>query len=317
MASTQTHEQTKSEYDEYLQSISPLYFRRKTKIDFEGFNMSMLPHPERPTHFLATIRQVEHYSHESYPQAYNRTFLLELDSLFRVVEANEMKEVATSRKIHRSYSIGLEDCRLINEHFMTAVTLDTNDDWLPEMSLCNITHQNGEITKVQPLHFGGDEDEKFAEKNWLVLKYMERNGSIHLIHSYDPLRIVSVDINNGYSSLISMKRIFHLNGCEIHGGACIYLSHKKQYLVAVRVVQHHKYMFSHWILLNDLYTYVGISERFYFEPYTEKKYEMCMSLTLNETNKKLFASVSIDDTDVYVYEYMLEDILNMIGRDKK
>ena len=42
-----------------------------------------------------------------------------------------------------------------------------------------------------------------------------------------------------------------------------------------------------------------------------------MSLTLNETNKKLFASVSIDDTDVYVYEYMLEDILNMIGRDKK
>ena len=255
MASTQTHEQTKSEYDEYLQSISPLYFRRKTKIDFEGFNMSMLPHPERPTHFLATIRQVEHYSHESYPQAYNRTFLLELDSLFRVVEANEMKEGATSRKIHRSYSIGLEDCRLVNEHFMTAVTLDTNDDWLPEMSLCNITHQNGEITKVQPLHFGGDEDEKFAEKNWLVLKYMERNGSIHLIHSYDPLRIVSVDINNGYSSLISMKRIFHLNGCEIHGGACIYLSHKKQYLVAVRVVQHHKYMFSHWILLNDLYTY--------------------------------------------------------------
>jgi hypothetical protein len=42
-----------------------------------------------------------------------------------------------------------------------------------------------------------------------------------------------------------------------------------------------------------------------------------MSLTLNETNKKLFASVSINDEDVYVYEYMLEDILNTIESDKK
>ena len=320
MASTQEHEQIHkeyNEYNEYLKTISSLYFRRKTKIDFEGFNMSMVQHPKNTSHFLATMRQVEHFSHDAYPQAYNKTFLLELDSLFRVVHSTELKEISSSRKVHRSYSIGLEDCRLVNEHFMTAVTLDTNDDWLPEMSLCNINYENGEITKVQPLHFGGDDDVKFAEKNWLVLKYLERNGSIHLIHSYDPLRIVSVDINNGYSSLISMKRIFHLNGCEIHGGACIYLSHKKQYLVAVRVVQNHSYMFSHWILLNDLYTFVGISGRFYFEPYSEKKYEMCMSLTLNETNKKLFASVSINDENVYVYEYMLEDILNTIEIDKK
>lgn len=302
---------------ESMSKIPSLYFRRKTKIDYEGFNMSMIIHPENSSHFLATIRQVEHVQHDAYPQSYNRTFLLELDSLFRVIKADELKEINTSRKIHRSYSIGIEDCRLMNENLMTAVTLDTNDEWLPEMSLCNIDYKTHKLIKVQPLHFGGDDDVKSAEKNWLVLKYLERNGSIHLIHSYDPLRIVSVDINNGYSSLISMKRIFHLNGCEIHGGACIYLSHLKQYLVAVRVVQEHLYMFSHWILLNDLYTFVGISGRFYFEPYSEKKYEMCMSLTLNETNKRLFASVSINDNDVYVYEYMLEDILNTIENDKK
>ena len=110
----------------------------------------------------------------------------------------------------------------MNENLMTAVTLDTNDEWLPEMSLCNIDYKTHKLIKVQPLHFGGDDYAKSAEKNWLVLKYLERNGSIHLIHSYDPLRIVSVDINNGYSSLISMKRIFHLNGCE-NTRWCMYL----------------------------------------------------------------------------------------------
>lgn len=309
---------SQEDYDEYMNSIPTLYFRRKTKIDFEGFNMSMIIHPERPTHFLATIRQVEQFDHDAYPQTYNRTFLLELDSLFRVVDGKDMKEVKQSnRKHHRSYSIGCEDCRLINNHFMTAVTLDTNDEWVPEMSLCNIDHHTGEIVKVQPLHFGSLDDEKNAEKNWLVLKYLERNGSIHLIHSYDPLRIVSVDITTGHSSLISMKRIFHLNGCEIHGGACIYISHKKQYLVAVRVVQNHEYMFSHWILLNDLYTFVGISDRFFFENYTKGNYEMCMSLTMNENERNIYASVSLNDETVYVYDYLLEDILNSIVVEKK
>lgn len=309
---------SQADYDEYMSSIPTLYYRRKTQIDFEGFNMSMIVHPEKPTHFLATMRQVETFEHEAYPQTYNRTFLLELDSLLRVVDGKEMKEsVQPGRKHCRSYSIGCEDCRLINSQFMTAVTLDTNEEWIPEMSLCNIDYKTGEITKVQPLHFGTSDDEKNAEKNWLVLKYMERNGSIHLIHSYDPLRIVSVDIATGNSSLISMKRIFHLNGCEIHGGACIYIPHKKQYLVAVRIVQNHEYMFSHWLLLNDLYTFIGISDRFFFETYRKNNYEMCMSLTMSENEKKMYASVSINDQNVYVYEYLLEDIINSIVLEKK
>ena len=90
---------------ESMSKIPSLYFRRKTKIDYEGFNMSMIIHPENSSHFLATIRQVEHVQHYAYPQSYNRTFLLELDSLFRVIKADELKEINTSRKIHRSYSI--------------------------------------------------------------------------------------------------------------------------------------------------------------------------------------------------------------------
>ena len=86
-------------------------------------------------------------------------------------------------------------------------------------------------------------------------------------------------------------------------------------MIAVRVVQNHEYKFSHWLLLNELYTFLGISDRFFFEPYSPKKYEMCMSLTEDETEKKLFAAVSINDKEVNVYEYLIDDILGMILPD--
>uniref|UniRef100_A0A6C0HIH8 Uncharacterized protein n=1 Tax=viral metagenome TaxID=1070528 RepID=A0A6C0HIH8_9ZZZZ len=298
-----------------LKIVPVLKHLGKTKIGFEGFNMSIIVHPTNSSHYLASIRQVETFDHKAYPQTYNRNFILELDHLFQVVSSKEMTE-ETKRKYNRSYSIGCEDCRLISGSRMTAVTLDTNGEWVPEMSLCDYNYETGEIKKIQPLHFGDEQnEEKTAEKNWLVLKNLERNGSIHLIHSYDPLRIVSVDVHTGYSSLVSMKRVFHVEGCEIHGGACIFLSRKKQYLIAVRVVQNHEYKFSHWLLLNELYTFLGISDRFFFEPYSPKKYEMCMSLTEDESEKKLFAAVSINDKEVYVYEYLIDDILGMILPD--
>ena len=276
--------------------------------------MSMIAHPKKSQHFLASIRQVETFDHKAYPQTYNRNFLLELDPSFRVIGSREITE-ENKRKFNRSYSIGCEDCRLISGTRMTAVTLDTNEEWVPEMSLCDYNYETGEISKIQPLHFG--EEEKKAEKNWLVLKNMERTGSIHLIHSYDPLMIVSVDVRTGYSSLISMKRIFHVDGCEIHGGACIYIARKKQYVVAVRVCQNHEYKFSHWLFLNELYTFIGISDRFCFEPYSDgRKYEMCMSLTEDESEKKIFAAVSLNDKEVHVYEYLVDDLLGMIEYDR-
>ena len=295
-----------------IKNIPVLVHIRKTKIGFDGFNMSMVIHPKKPKHYLASIRQVETFDHKAYPQTYNRNYLLELDSSFQVISSKEITE-ENKRKFNRSYSIGCEDCRLITGSRMTAVTLDTNEEWVPEMSLCDYNYESGEISRIQPLHLGDEQsDEKKAEKNWLVLKNLERNGSIHLIHSYDPLRIISVDVLTGNSSLVSMKRIFHVDGCEIHGGACVFLTRKKQYLVAVRVVQNHEYKFSHLLLLNELYTFMGISDKFYFEPYAEKKYEMCMSITEDESEKKIFAAVSLNDKDVFVYEYLIDHLLGMI-----
>jgi len=278
--------------------------------------MSMIVHPKKPQQYLASIRQVETFDHQAYPQTYNRNFILELNHLFQVISSKELVE-ENKRKFNRSFSIGCEDCRLITGSRMTAVTLDTNEEWIPEMSLCDYNYETGEISKIQPLHFGVEQkDEKKAEKNWLVLKNMERNGSIHLLHSYDPLRIVSVDVHSGFSTLISMKRIFHVDGCEIHGGACVFLSRKKQYLVAVRIVQNHVYRFSHFLLLNELYTFLGISDRFCFQSYSEKNYEMCMSMTEDETEKKVFAAVSLNDKDVFVYEYLIDDLLSTIHYDR-
>jgi ribosomal protein S8 len=281
----------------------------KTKINFEGFNMSFIVHPENPNMYLATIRQAEKFE-DQYPEYYNRTFLLELSHDFQVMTSEKLTE--ESRETYRSYSIGVEDCRLISDKFMTSVALDTNPDWIPEMCFCEISREEGMIKNVKPLKF--DTTEKKPEKNWIVFKHLEKQNVIHMLHSYDPIKVISINTKEGHSQLISMKRIFKLTNCEVHGGSCVYLPHLKQYLVIVRVIQDHKYIFSHWILFNELYTYLGISPAFRFEP-TKKveNYEMCMGLIYREEDNCLLCSVSINDKSVYIYGFNINMILDEIS----
>ena len=65
-----------------------------------------------------------------------------------------------------------------------------------------------------------------------------------------------------------------------------------------------------WLLLNEQYKMVGMSTGFLFsEPVdTKPRYEMCMSLL--EKNGKLYATVSLDDEEIYVYEFDLNMILD-------
>ena len=58
----------------------------KTKINFEGFNMSLIIHPENPNMYLATIRQADKFEGQ-YPEYYNRTFLLELSHDFQILSS--------------------------------------------------------------------------------------------------------------------------------------------------------------------------------------------------------------------------------------
>ena len=65
---------------------------RKIRIIHEGFNMSMIEHPEHPNEYLATIRDKFNTSAYEYPTIENIVYLVRLDSSFQVVESKKLEE---------------------------------------------------------------------------------------------------------------------------------------------------------------------------------------------------------------------------------
>lgn len=278
---------------------------RKIRILHEGYNMSIIEHPDHKNHYLATIRDKHNTSEFDYPTIENVVYLVHLDTSFQVLESKQLKE--PHRKKFESFTTGLEDCRLITDSMMTGVLLDNSEHWVPEMCLCYFNRHEHEINKIVVFNTNVKDDEPKPEKNWLVLT--RNNNKFFMLYSYDPLRVMSVDIDSGDSHLIHFQKIFNLENCEVHGGAAIHLEKERKFLAVVRIVNNNNYMFSMWLLLNEQYKLQGMSTGFLFsEPdNTTPRYEMCMSLL--EKNGVLFASVSLDDKELYIYEFSLEAIL--------
>lgn len=278
------------------------------KIDAVGYNLSFIIHPTKKNCYLATIRTKEKLSDEEYPTIKNHVHLLTLNERFDVLHSVEMiEELYPPRRTCDSFTCGIEDCRLINGKYMSAVVLDNNNNWIPEMCLCKYEWENGKITKMRCF----EDEELIPQKNWLAL--YENQNMIHFLHSYSPLKVISVDKDNGMMRTEHYQKIFNLEGCEMHGGACVYLHSKKQFLLNVRVVQNHIYQYSLWLLFTQKYKIVGTSEPFtFFEKKKEDAfYEMCMSIVYKDEH--LFASVSLSDEEVFIFKYSLPDVINSIS----
>lgn len=283
---------------------------RKIKILHEGFNMSMIIHPKNKFEYLATIRQKNKLSDTDYPTIENKVLLLKLDSSFQVLESDELVE-SIKRDKYVSFTTGIEDCRLIDGNLMTGVCMDTNPDWVSDMCLCNINIENKTIERITV--FTSQEEKRTSQKNWLVLHHTFT--TMFMLHSYDPLRVMSVHIESGSSNVIRFQKIFNLENCDVHGGASIYLEREKLFLVNIRIVQNHKYEYSMWMILNDQYRFCGISKPFLFANRDDENnsdyYEMCMSLV--KKRDVLYASVSFCDKEVFVYEFLVDKILKQVN----
>jgi len=295
---------------------------RKIKIQHEGYNMSFINHPDHKNQYLATIRVSCKTTDCEYPSVENRVYLVRLDSTFQVLESNYLLEPA--RKIYTSYTTGLEDCRLMNGNTMTGVLLDNSEYWIPEMCMCQFNRDNYQITKITV--FNTNTGEPKPEKNWLVLSTSNvmNDNVLFMLYSYEPFRIMSVNVNTGECQVVHFQKIFNLDNCEVHGGACVYLERERKYLVVVRIISNHKYMFSMWIMLNEQYKVCGTSKPFLFSDHggggdsnskdkDVELYEMCMSLV--EKKESLYASLSINDQEIYVYEFLLKDIISKTSMD--
>lgn len=270
-----------------------------------GFNMSLIEDENENYKYLGTIRVKEKIS-ETYPEIQNIVYLVKFDSFFQIVSSEKMKDV-TNREIFQSYTTGFEDCRLINDTTFSAVLLDNTKDWVPQVVLCKFDKVNCTINEV--ISFTSLHEKQDAQKNWIVLN--KTNQNIFLLHSYDPLKVISIDTSRWTTRVVHLQKVFNIQNCQIHGGSAVFIDKKKKYLVCIRVVQDHYYQFSLFITLNTQYKLTGISGPFTFKnPTKNTHYEMCMSLI--EDNNNIHASISCNDNDITIATYSIEYIFSLI-----
>jgi FkbM family methyltransferase len=240
-----------------------------------------------------------------YPETVNIYWLLEMDASFRVQKETEMVETCQRQK-HKNFSTGIEDARFVDDSSMFAVTLDTNAAWRSDISFVAFDQKTGQISRVTKIEISGLAEA--PQKNWLPLQHWDSEH--HLLHSYNPLRIVRVDSRTGEGQVIRETPHVLFNG-KAHGGAAVRLSDGR-FLVTMREFRHRYYPHSRWMLLDHTYDIIAVSPPFRFQ--NTYYYEMCMSLSLtNDNPPKLVAPVSLEDKIQKIYVFSLSTILNFIG----
>lgn len=295
------------------------------KYDFRAHTFSLIK-KNTNENYIGIMRQVDNsYLDKThlYPECFNTAYMLELDSSFNVLSKNVLNQNKECLSVPRyvNWSCGIEDSRLLDESSLLSVSLDTNPHWKPEMVYIEISDEEKKITKLTRLYIEGKEME--SQKNWLFLKKEDnRNDNVHFLYFYNPFQIISVDLNTGKGHIIKTYNVPNMN-LHSHGGACIYLEKRNEYLVLVRNYEvnlnknasGHPMFANHcWLLFNDLYDLCGISEPFLFEMQddTEIHFQICMSLILDVEGDCLYAPVTTNEKITSIYKLHLEEVLNVI-----
>lgn len=247
------------------------------------------------------------------PSVRNEYFFFTLDTDFKVIEISLMKDT-TNRTIHCNFTTGIEDARFVDDESLVAVTLDTNDRWKTEVSYIQIHPTTHEIVGIVPLFIEGFPNHN--EKNWIVIE--KKDGCARMLYSCNPLRLVDVDLFSGRGRLVKEYSVPNLEDA-LHTGSILKLD--DGYLVTARKKSGHSYKHSRWMLFDSEFNMKAYSDPFRFheeykyvksmEPleYNTGSYEMCMSM--HREDDKVVACVSVDDRDIYVYKYKLEDLLKL------
>ena len=278
-------------------------------IDFPGFNFSFKK--SQKDIYIGMIRQNDTSREKTaaYPEAFNLTYILELDSQFNIISSYLLNENLDLCPRYTNFTSGIEDARILDDNSFLCVSLDTNPYWKTEMVYSEFSNEEKKITKMLRLYLEGEEFRN--QKNWLFFKKVE--NTMHLLYLYNPIQIISVDLVTGKSTILKsyIKENIDINSneCEFHGGSSVYLEKTNKYLVTIRKIVNHKFINNYWLLFDENYELCGISSPFLFEVNNvEISYQMCMSLHIEED--LLYTAVSINDSFVNIYKFNINDIIN-------
>jgi hypothetical protein len=276
------------------------------KINFPGFNFSFQKTRDK---YIGIIRNIDRNRTKirTYPEAFNLCYILSLDEEFNVLSNYLLDENKNLINRFVNYTEGLEDARFVDEKSFLCVSLDTNPNFHTEMIYVEFCDIEQKIHRVVRLYLEGQENRN--QKNWLYLK--KENNKLELLFSSYPIQIISVDLSSGKGNVLKSypNPLLHLeDGEELHGGSSVFLKNENKYLFVIRKIKKHKFICNYWMLLDENYDFIALSESFLFEEKIEISYQMCMTLYVED--KLLYTSVSINDEFVNIYKFNLHDILS-------
>ncbi len=280
------------------------YILSEHRLSLPGFNASIAPsstgHGWVGTNRIQTV--LKHLpGFPKYPEVMNQTLFFRLDDSFRVTEAFILDD--SVRPKQTSWSTGIEDCRLLNEHEGICVACDTNSSgpWRPEVCLFQLGEES--ILNVRPIPSPWSHQ---PQKNWIPLT-RQGESVILLQQSGHPFRIISYTPSTHSIHICKEYECPQLPSI-LHNGAAVAV--EEGYLVTARCKKGYAYDGSIWILLGHDFTCIGYSAPFYF--HEGSSYEMCMSLWFD--SNELIASVGFNDRYSSILRLDKRRILESIQR---
>jgi hypothetical protein len=240
-----------------------------------------------------------------------------MDKNFNILSNYLLNENINLLPRFQNWTTGIEDAKLIDDSSLICVSVDTNPYWKTEVAYVEFSYEEKEIKKIVRFYVDGEDGRIKNEKNWLFLN--RNNDEMHLLYSYNPIQIISVDLNTGKGKII---KSYNKNNISLncHGGYCIFINKLNKYLVCVRNYNRNekgqdKFINNYWLLFDKEYELCGLSKPFIFELEKEYNpedppYQMCMKLHIE--NDILYSAVSIDDAFINIYKFNINDIINNI-----
>jgi FkbM family methyltransferase len=194
------------------------------------------------------------------PQNIVRTtnYLVETDSELHHVTEEKLIDVSDNKKYDVNI-VGMEDIRLFGKNYLLAVYPQINFERVPQMCLGQYD-SDGSVTKIVPLKVT---ENLQCEKNWLPFI---KDDKIYVIYSVGPLRIYTIDPDDGTMNLVKDETNTDVNMNEFRGSAPP-IPYKDGYLFTIHQVYHsnpRKY-FHRFMWMDKDFNNIKYSKLFYFQ----------------------------------------------------
>lgn len=242
----------------------------------------------------------------------NRNFLLTLTSDFQIVSDQEILEDLNRERHYFPWLQGIEDCRQVlldGSLWFTCTTSDTNPTGNKQISLCHLEEGKSrtlQIDKLTPL-LGPDINR--CEKNWLP--FIDPQGKLKLIYSYDPFVIFSPDFDTGECDAAYIDQPEY-DFTSFRGSAAP-IPFDNGYLMIIHEVVHYpdfsRCYLHRFVSLDSQFVIQKVSKPFVFQ---HQGVEFCLSMTIDHAGKDLIIPIGIEDREIYLTFVDLDTVRSLL-----